>query len=163
MKQPQKFHKLTDLMALLVFAVFAVCILLVLLTGADVYRNLADSGQAQYNRRTAARYITTRVRQADTAGAVSVEDFEGEDALVLRETVNGRTYLTRVYCYGGFLRELFTAEDGSFSPEDGEKLLEAESFSVTREGRLLHAQITLPEGSTQSLTLFLRTGEGAAS
>lgn len=158
MKEP-KFQKLTDLMALLVFAVFAVCVLLVLLTGADVYQRLSEKGEAQYDRRTAAQYITTRVRQAET---VQAEDFEGHDALVFRETVNGRTYLTRVYCHDGYLRELFTPEEGNFSPEDGEKLLEAESLALTMDGQLLCAQITLPDGSTQELALFLRSGEEAA-
>lgn len=155
----QKFQKLTGLMALLTFAVFALCVLLVLLSGADVYQRLAEDGERLYDCRTAAQYITTRIRQADTAGAVAVEDFEGETALVLRETVEGRTYLTRIYCCEGYLRELFTGEAGAFSPEDGEKLLEAADFAVSRDGQQITAQITLPDGSTRNLTLLLRSEE----
>lgn len=159
-KEPRK-SKITDLMSLLVFGVFAVCVLAVLLTGADVYKGLVDRGAEDYDRRTAAQYITTRVRQADAAGSVSVEDFGGQSALVLREEINGKTYLTRVYCYDGFIRELFTAENGSFSPEDGEKLLEAEQLSFSLDGDLLSAQITLPGGTAQTISLYLRSGEGA--
>lgn len=163
MKNERKKSKITDLMALLVFSVFAVCVLAVLLTGADVYRKLVDRGDSCYDSRTAAQYVTTRVRQADQAGSIAVEDFGGVEALVLREEINGKAYLTRVYCFDGFIRELFTGENGSFSPEDGEKLLEAEGLSFSLGENLLAASITLSDGTVRELTLYLRSGEGAAS
>ena len=52
-------RKWTDLMALLVFALFALCVLLVLLTGAKIYRNLVDRSRESYEARTAAQYITS--------------------------------------------------------------------------------------------------------
>lgn len=161
MKNQVRNSKITDLMSLVVFGVFALCVLLVLLTGADVYRNLVDRGERAYESRTAAQYVATRVRQADTGG-ITVEDFGGQDALVLREQINGKTYLTRVYCYEGFIRELFTAESGNFSPRDGEKILEAEELTFALEQDLLTARIVLSDGRSQELTLYLRSGEGAA-
>lgn len=161
MKKEQDNSKITGLMALLVFAVFAVCVLGVLLTGAGVYKRLVGSGGEDYSRRTAAQYVTTRVRQADRAGSVGVEDFGGQDALVLREEIGDNMYFTRVYCFDGWIRELFTAESGDFSPEDGEKVLEAEGLSFAMEGSSLLAQITLPDGTVQELTLHLRS-EGEA-
>ena len=146
----RKFHNLTRLMALLTFAVFAVCVLLVLLSGADVYRRLTEEGENQYALRTAAQYITTRVRQAE---AVEIGTFDGLDTLQFRETVDGREYLTRIYCYDGALRELFTADGGQFLPEDGETLLNAQALSLSLENGLLRVEITLPEGSTQTLLL----------
>ena len=157
MKKEQENSKITGLMALLVFAVFAVCVLGVLLTGAGVYKRLVGSGAEDYSRRTTAQYVTTRVRQAGRAGSVGVEDFGGQDALVLREEIGGSVYLTRVYCFDGWVRELFTAESGDFSPEDGEKVLEAEELSFAMEGSSLLAQITLPDGTVQELTLYLRS------
>ena len=147
----QRFQNLTRLMTLLTCAVFAVCVLLVLLSGADVYRHLTEEGEDQYARRTAAQYITTRIRQAD---AVEISCFAGLDTLQFRETVNGRSYITRIYCYDGSLRELFTPAEGQFLPEDGEKLLNMEDLSLSAEGGLLLVEITLPDGRTQ--TLYLR-------
>lgn len=146
-------NKITQLMALLTFSVFAVCVLLVLLSGADVYQRLTKEGECQYDRRTAAQYLTTRVRQGET---VTVGEFSGLDTLEFRETVNGQRYITRVYCYNGYLRELFTMEDGSFLPEEGEKLLKAEDLSLSAENGLLTAQITLPDGSVRTLLLSLK-------
>ena len=58
----EKRTKMTDLLALLVFAMFAVCVMAVLLTGAKVYRNVVDRGEAQFEARTAVQYVTTHVR-----------------------------------------------------------------------------------------------------
>ena len=152
-------NKITQLMALLTFAVFAICVLLVLLSGADVYQRLAGEGESQYARRTAVQYLTTRVRQGES---VSVGDFGGLDALEFRETVNGRSYITRIYCYNGDLMELFTPEEGNFLPEDGEKLLKADDLSLNLEGGLLNVEITLPDGSVQTLQLALKADKGDA-
>ena len=151
--------KVTRLLGLLVFTLFALCILTVLLTGADIYSDLTDRGQASYARRTASQYITTRVRQSND---IRVEDFDGCDALVIRETIGNRVCFTRVYCYDGFIRELFTIGTGTFSPEDGEKILEAEALSLSVQRDLLTAALFLPDGSTQQLTLLLRGGKEAA-
>ncbi len=129
---------MTDLLALLVFALFGMCVLLVLLTGAKVYRNVVDRGETQFEARTAVQYVTMRVRQAES---VAVTDFEGCEALTIPEIIGGEVYLTRVYCHDGFLRELFCAEDAALSPDDGEKILPAEKLHVTIEGNLLTAQI----------------------
>ena len=145
-------------MALLVFFLLAVSLLLVLLSGADVYQRLAAEGETQYRRRTATQYITTRIRQAE---AVLAEDFAGAEALVFPETVDDKRYLTRVYCHDGYLKELFTPEEGSFLPEDGEKLLELEALTFSFEGNYLSLHLTFPNGSCRELTFFLPQREEA--
>ena len=130
----EKRSKLTDLLALTVFTVFALCVLLVLLSGAKVYRGLVQRGEENFAARTAARYVTMRVRQART---VTVGDFEGCEALVIPETVDGATYLTRLYVYDGHIRELYCAENAALSPADGEKILPADSLRFDLEDSLL--------------------------
>lgn len=149
----KRSSKITDLLALVVFAVFAVCVLVVLLTGAKVYQNLVRSGGESYAARTAVQYIATRVRQAEN---VCVEDFDGCDALVLREEIDGECYVTRVYCHEGHIRELFSPEDAALSPEDGEPVLEAESLSFSLEDGLLTVQT-----DSRRLVLYLPTEKEA--
>ena len=139
------------LLALLVFLLFALCLLLVLLTGAGVYRGLVRRGEERYAARTTVQYIATRVRQA---GDVAVEEFGGCKALVFPETIDGERYLTRVYCHEGWLMELFSTGTAELSPEDGERVLEAEDLLVQLEGNLL----TVRTGE-QTLYLHLREGE----
>ena len=144
--------KLTDLLTVLVFTVFALCVLLVLLTGAGVYRDLVAKGEDGYDRRTAAQYVITRVHQA---GDVSVESFGGGQCLTFREEGEDGVYLTRVYCQGGFLRELYTPEDAALEPGDGEPVLPLESMQVSVEDGLL----TVTLNADTELQLCLRTGK----
>ena len=57
--------KITDLLALTVFAAFAVCLLIVLLFGAQLYQNLVQRGEESFRQRTATQYLRTRVQQAE--------------------------------------------------------------------------------------------------
>lgn len=158
MKEPKR--KADTVLVLLLFGVFAVCILSVLLTSADAYRRLADRDEMSYDRRVASQYLSTRVRQSDVAGGVAVESFDGVDALVLREEIDGAAYEARVYCYDGYLRELFAESGVDFAAEDGEKILAAESMTLELEEQTITAEITDPTGQVQTLTLYLRSGEG---
>lgn len=146
----ERAYKITDLLSLTVLTVFALCALAVLLLGGRVYRNLAETAGESYRSRTACQYLTTRVQQA---GELSVSEFGGSDALLIREEVGSRVYLTRIYCHEGWLRELYCAENADLQPADGEKILEAEKLTLLLEDGLLNAQI---DGN--SLILQLRSG-----
>ena len=141
-------RKITQLLALLVFGVFALCVAAVLLTGGRAYQTLTQRGSQANSRRVAVRYITTRFQQAPAA---RVEDFCGLQALTSWEEINGKTYITRVYCYEGTIRELFSAAGAQVAPGDGEIVLEAEKLTFSQKDSLLTAEITLPDGSSQRL------------
>lgn len=153
---------LEGLMALLLFGVFAVCLLIVLLTGADSYQGLTQRDRMSDNRRVCAQYLTTRVRQADAAGAVAAGEFGGGDALLLSQNIDGMEYVTRIYVSGGYLMELFSSADVEMSPEDGEKLMAAQALSASLEDGLLELSVTPEDGTAVELTLSLRSGEEAA-
>lgn len=156
MKEKPRKSQITGFAVLMVFCLFAVCILGVLLTGANVYGKLVERSGDSHALRTAAQYIATRVHQAEQ---VTAEDFGGVETMVIREEINGETYLTRVYAYEGWLRELFTAEGGSFSPKDGEKVLEMSVLSIIIEADMLTAEFTLPDGTSRQVIQSLRVGE----
>lgn len=132
--------KITDVLALLCLTVFALCVLLVLLTGAEAYRKTLDRGEESYERRTSLQYLTTRVRQAETVDVGNLEDCE---ALILEQTVDGETYTTCVYCFDGWLRELYAVPGAVLPPEAGTPILEADSFQGKIEDSLL--TLTLEE------------------
>lgn len=145
-------RNITDLLVLLVFGIFALCVAAVLLTGASVYKNLTEQAETAHAHRVAARYLTTRFHQAP---AVQVEEFCGVQTLSIREEIGGRTYLTRVYCQDGYIRELFAAESAQVSPDDGETVLEAESLTFEINENLLTVEIIHLDGKTQQLLLAL--------
>ena len=139
------------LAAFLVLAVFAVGVLGTLLGGAGIYRRLTERDRASYDSRTCLQYIATRVRQAP--GKVEIAAFGDGDALVIPDVIENKAYLTRVYCWDGWLMELFTEEDGLFSPEDGEKLLPAQGITLEQEKGLLKVMLTDQSGTVHSLYL----------
>ena len=147
-------------LAFVLFGIFALCILGTLLQGVRVYRELTERGQSSYADRTAAQYLATRVRQADTAGAVSVGTFGMVETLELTETIDGTEYITRVYCFDGYIRELFTAASHEFMPYDGECILPAEELDFTLRDGLLTAEITAESGQTLRVCLSLRSTGG---
>lgn len=154
----QKAKQHTDaLAALLLFGIFAVCILGVLLTGAGAYQRLTVRDEAAAERRTRTQYIATRVRQADILDHVSVEELDGVPALRLPEADG---YVTWVYCFDGWLMEMYTSAEADLAPEDGTRLMEAAALSLSLEDGLLEICITGPEGEEDKLYLTLRSGEG---
>jgi hypothetical protein len=155
--------KTESLLALLLLGLFAVCILLVLLSGTEIYRGLTERSRTGYESRTAAQYLATRLRQGDAALSVRLADFGGADALVLTQNVDGILYETRVYCSGGYLRELFIREGTPCAPEDGEAILPLKSMDMTMSGGLLQAELLFSDNSTQRITLAIRSKGGGLS
>ena len=158
-----KKRNLGFLLVLLVFAVFMVSVLLVLLTGADVVQSITELDQKSYDQRTIIQYISTRVRQADQAGAIFVRTAETGDRLVLQEEIDGLLFETTIYCYDGYLCELFCVNGYDPGPGFGEKILPAERFHVTDNGEYLEMEITFANGEIRSMLLRLRSERSAAS
>ena len=158
MKRTRIHYHLDGLIALLLFGVFAVCVLAVLLTGASAYQRLTQRDMAAYDSRVCIQYIAARVRQADRDNGVSVEPFGGRDALILTEEGG---YATYVYWHEGYLMELYTSVDGDLAPEDGEKLMASGGLELSLEDGLLTVDITQGTGEQDTLFLSLRSGEGA--
>lgn len=149
-----KRNTMAGIPVLIVFAVFAVSVLTVLLTGADLVREVTLRDSRSYDERTAVQYLTTRVRRADRAGAVSVE---GEDTLILREEIGGVCYETRIYCHEGSLREMFCETGYALPPIFGEEILPMEALRVALEDGFLRLSVRLPDGRESEAALYLRS------
>jgi len=158
-----KKSNMSGLLVLLVFAAFMISILLVLLTGADVVQKLTRRDQESFDRRTAAQYVATRVRQADSAGMITVLQSDGQDVLVLAEEINGTMYETLVYCYDGYLREMFVEAGMGQDPEFGEKILPMQAFRVADGGTQLQVELQFAEEEQETVRLYLRSEREAES
>lgn len=154
MKTKRIQHHIDGLVTLITFGIFAACTLTTLLAGAKAYSRLTQRDKLAYDRRTCVQYVAARVREADSAKTISVERFGDSDALVL----NGDDYVTRIYCCGGYLRELYCKEDRYARPEEGERIIEAESLRMSQEGEMLKVEVTTPGGEENTLILSPRSG-----
>ena len=153
---------LEGLIALLLLGVFAVCLFMILLTGANTYHRLTRKGEPSYNRRICTQYIATQLRSADHLDGVSVESFGSSNALVLEEIIDNKPYVTKIYTLNGYLMELFSAVSSDLSPEDGRKIMALDNLDLSLENGLLHIVCTDAQGTRTALDLALRCGKEAA-
>ena len=126
------------LAALLLLCAFAICILSVLMAGTRIYRDLTARDQIVYEDTVRSLYISTKLAQARNGDAIGVED--GSCITILSE-LGGGSYITRIYCYDGWIRELFTRADYTWSPKDGEKVSRADYLQAEIENGILKVTI----------------------
>ena len=126
----QKKHMIDLIFSLALFCVFAATSLIVVIIGADVYSRIAAGMNHGFETRTSLVYVSEKIRQNDTDGAVRVGDVEGIPALVLDQTYGAAVYCTYIYYYDGALREIFASVDIPVKPTDGQRITELSDFSV---------------------------------
>ena len=137
MKRQELNRSVSGIAALLMLAVFGLGILGVLLGGARIYKDLTACGSDSYDSRTCLQYLRTKLNQSPDPSQICVEPFGEQEGLFIRQTLNGQTYVTRIYCHNGWLMELFSVNSDGFAPEDGEKILPLDSLSASQSGSLL--------------------------
>ena len=146
-------------MVLLLFGLFAVCILVVLLSGTSVYDRLTRRDEAAFDSRSAVQYLATRVHQAENADAVSLRTGEdGGAVLCIRQAYGDEMYETLLYCREGWLCELFEESGADVDTVAGEKILPVESLAGSFDNGLLTLSIK-DENGEQQVVLLLRGGE----
>ena len=144
---------LPRLFVLLLIAVLAASILCVLYAGTGLAGALTANERNSGISRTAGQYITVRLGQAEN-NSVAVGKLNGIPALEFSENIDGTVYLTRIYCYEGYLRELFCAADQAMEPDAGEKLMPMEQFIPSAENGLLTIRLTV-EGRDERILYAL--------
>ena len=143
-------------------AAFAVLSVIVVLVGARVYRAVDARGSDNYATRTALSYIAGKVRASDGAGQIGTVRLDGTEALALSADYDGTVYVTYIYAYEGRLMEYFGREGRAFSLSYGEAIGEAAGFSSEIAGGLLILSVENADGRTETLKLYLQSGEGDA-
>lgn len=123
-------HMIDIIFTLALFCVFAASALLVVLIGANVYQNTTSLMDQNFDTRTSLTYVSTKIRQNDTAGGVSIGELGGVKALVLTQEIDGESYNTWIYHYDGALWEIFAAKDSAAAPADGQKIMDVASFDM---------------------------------
>lgn len=125
----QKFKSIDILFALLLFSIFAMAVLMVLLSGGNIYKRVVNDMSAQYAGRTSISYITTKIRHCDTKEGVRIGSFGDGDALFLsQEGADGHMYETIIYLYEGQVKEQYVERGSSFSPKTGTTILDVYSI-----------------------------------
>lgn len=155
--------KIARVFPTLCFAMLAACIVIVLITGANLYSRSNARDTEDYYKRTVTSYVTTRVSQSAVSGCFFVGDFheavpkETGDTFFFTEVFDGVTYVTRLYCHDGELYELFSPMSAKLEPSAGEKVLSVESMNFTVKNGFLTADIVFDGGESEAVRISLRT------
>jgi len=127
MKISTRSRNIDTIFVLIVFSIFAFSVLMVLMLGASIYRNVNDISREGQHERTVLSYVRTKIRNYDVnsgaGSAISVADFNGVTALSISEMIGDTEYQTIIYNYDGWLYELFSEESLDFSPSDGVRII----------------------------------------
>lgn len=144
----RKYNQSMDTAAVtLIFCIFAAALAMVVLSGASVYKNITERIEENCISVTAAGYISEKIRHFDESGAVSAGKFGDSDALVLSETIDGEKYTVNIYCYDGWIRELFAAENSGIEADAGEKIMRASGMKTEIiQNEMLKITVILEDG-----------------
>jgi len=170
MRKLQYGHKIDSVFALIIFSAFAAAVLMVLILGAHIYKDIALDNEIVNDQRIAVSYIEAKVRHNDTLDNIYVDGFQGYtgetdiDTLYLEEDYGDLTYHTMIYLFDGWIRELYCEKGLALNPEDGTKIIEAQAlrFAVTEETGLLHITCTDKNGLIVNLDILPRCKGGIA-
>ena len=72
MKIMKEKHNMEGAFVLVLFAVFAVLVVVVLALGARTYKNLVRRDNANYNKRIITSYVSAKIRDNDQLGMVEI-------------------------------------------------------------------------------------------
>jgi len=156
MSKLSRGRNIDTIFVLIVFSIFAISVLMVLMLGASIYRNINDISNEGQSEHTALSYIWTKTKNFDDADSVSVGEFQGVPALFIDEILGDTYYRTAIYYYDGWLCELFSEAALEFSPADGVRIIRVDGMRFESVGNGLIRATT----GVKSLLLSPRSGLG---
>ena len=152
-------HMVDFLFPVALLFVFAVSSLAVILMATEVYRSTTENSSLNYMARTSMAYISEKIHQNDTGGEVSIGTFDGCDALILQQDLNGNSYKTYIYVYENELKELFARDGLDFPAKTGKTILAVQDFSIHKvKEDVFRFSCTDADGQEASTVVSIRTG-----
>lgn len=151
-----KGQTMNVLFTMLLFLVFVLSALFSVLIGGKVYENIRGRMEESYTGSVALNYVANKVRQGDIGGAVTVREIDHVPVLELRQEINDQSYITQIYYYDGYIRELFTHESSGLGLADGLEIIECDGLKFGLEHQLLTVETIGENGG--SLMLYVRSG-----
>ena len=123
MNRALRGRSIDTVFVLIVFSIFAFSVLMVLMLGANIYRNINDISRFEQNEHTALSYVWTKTKNFDEAESIGIGDYHGVTALFIDEIIGGAEYRTVIYHYNGWIYELFSEASLDFTIDDGIQIM----------------------------------------
>ena len=151
-------HVIDFLFPLALFFVLAASSVALVVLVSGIYSRQIRESENSFSSHTVLSYVTEKLHQADASGSVTTGIFDGQDAIVIRQSYSEQTYMTYLYEYDGYLRELFIQDGVDAKASDGRKILASDSFSFeeTQDG-LFHLYCTNKDGSISDTYVSIKS------
>ena len=148
----QSFGAVTGWFVLALILLFASLSIALIGLGVRAYRSVVNTAEANAQRRASVSYVLSRIQSFDEYGALEIRsasiDGAETDMLVLRETIDGEVYETRLYCADETLREQFVPADIPLTDaDDGDRIAGLSALEVEQDGALLTLRFTHMDGT----------------
>ena len=160
MRSAKRLHSISGLFAFVLIGVFALCALIIVVSGIKSYRSMGSANQLSSQQRIALGYVSGKLRALGDADGVSIREEQGVKLLVLSEEEDGTAYETRIFFDGGSLCEQFCEAGLDFDPEGVEPIASLPGFEFERTGNLVTLSAHLTGGAVAETCVALRAGEG---
>lgn len=159
MEEKQQKHIIDILFVIALFCLFALSTIFLISVGADIYGKTVNRMEENFNTRTSLAYVTEKVRQADAQNNIYIGTLGEQQALIIRSKTADTTYLTYLYAYGGYLKELMSREDISLGPEAGQDVIALSEFSLLPvNDNLILCHFSTDDGAASDLYISTHSG-----
>jgi hypothetical protein len=129
----EKQNQFPFILIMLLYLIIVILSVLIIFLGKNIYDNINEERNTNYNLRVSLSYIANKLRQSDKSGSVEIKQVNGENALVLNEEYDDEQYQTWIYFYEGGIYEMFTDSENTFDLSDGMKLVDADVFNIEKD------------------------------
>ena len=133
--------------SLLLFLVFAICMIVIIGAGAGIYGRVNEGYEMTYGSSAAIKYVSNKIRASD-----GCQITDGGNGIILE---NG-SILTVIYKGSGGIYEKSTAAENGITADGGELVVKTDSFVVSEKDGLYEISVTY--GST-TMSAFFRKGD----
>lgn len=120
-------HSIDIVFLLVIFLMFAFSGAVLLVLATHFYQSTIARSEENSSARVAVAYVREVMHQNDVSEETCISEFEETRCLKIPQEED---YVLYLYYYDGELKELYTKEGAVVSPQNGQKILELQSFSV---------------------------------
>lgn len=128
--------------SMLLFLMFAVCMLIIIGAAAGIYSRINESHEVTYGSAAAIRYVSNKIRAADEC----VLSADGREIVI---TSGGIACI--IYERSGGLYEKTASAGSEMKPEGGDLIFEIDSMSIAETEGLYEISVSCKGGSSAVL------------
>lgn len=133
--------------SLMLFLIFAVCMLVIIGAGAGIYSRINSGYETTYGSSAAIRYISNKIRAADKCEIIE----EGKGVALLNGNV-----MCVIYSESDGIYEKNISADSEVVPNGGELVIETQEFCIKETDGLYEISVKC---QNSDLSAFIRKGD----